>query len=113
MTAEELAWQALGDALEEYPPPCDGLDAFTADSLTEGERAWCAVLCADCLVSDLCDAYAVAAKVKCGFWSGRQYGKNGKRKAPAVDAPQDASPTSTPDGAARTLQDDQPDVEDD
>ena len=112
MTADEAAWAALDDALQDYEPPCVDIEAFTADSLNEGERALCGMCCARCLVSDLCERYAVAANVKCGFWAGRQYGNKGRRKAPAVDAPQDASPTSTPASASRTPEDEQTGVED-
>lgn len=81
MTAEERAWAALDAALQEYEPPCDGHDAFTADQLTEGERAWCAVLCAGCLVSELCETYAKAANVRVGFWAGHSYTTKGRSKA--------------------------------
>lgn len=80
MTTEDAAWAALSSALDHYEPPCTDLDDFTADRLSESARDECAALCARCLVSDLCEAYAVAANVKCGFWAARQYGKNGKRK---------------------------------
>ncbi len=112
MTAEDAAWAALDDALQDYEPPCDGNPLFTADSLNEGERALCGMCCARCHVADLCEGYAKAANVKCGFWAGRQYGKNGRRKVPAVDAPQDASPTSTPASASRTPEDEQTGIED-
>lgn len=65
MTAEEAAWAALDDALQDYEPPCEGNPLFTADRLTDGEREALGYRCARCLVSDLCEAFATAANVKC------------------------------------------------
>lgn len=81
MTAEDAAWAALDEALQDYEPPCVGHDAFTADQLTEGERAWCAVLCARCPVFALCEAYATAASVRVGFWAGHAYTTKGRSRA--------------------------------
>lgn len=64
------AWEALNTALEEATPPCKGHGLFTADRLTDKERAHCASICAGCLLVDLCDAYANAARVTSGFWGG-------------------------------------------
>lgn len=81
MTAEDAAWAALDDALQDYEPPCDGNDLFTADGLGESARSECAALCARCLVSDLCEAFADAANVKCGFWAGYAYTTKGRSQA--------------------------------
>lgn len=112
MTAEEAAWAALDDALQDYEPPCDGNELFTADGLGESARAECAALCARCLVSDLCEAFADAANVKCGFWAGHQYGNYGRRKAHPVPSAEAALPPSAPASASSALQDDQPDAPD-
>ncbi|WP_460802274.1 WhiB family transcriptional regulator [Microbacterium sp. GXF6406] len=72
MTAEDLAWQALSDALDEVTPRCTDNPLFTADRLTNEEQEACGHMCASCPVFDLCDAYAKAAGVKAGFWAGRQ-----------------------------------------
>lgn len=78
MSAEARAWDALDSALEWYAPPCDDDPLFTADRLTEGERALCELACARCLVSVLCGNYAEAANVPSGFWAGHQYTPKGR-----------------------------------
>lgn len=72
MTAD-AAWDALSSALEHVTPPCEGLDAFTADRLTDDERYMCESICAGCPLADVCEAYATAAQVESGFWAGRSY----------------------------------------
>ena len=72
MTAED-AWDALNASLRDSPPPCDQRALFTADRLTEEQRALCASICADCPVFELCGAYATTARVTSGFWAGHLY----------------------------------------
>ena len=78
MTAEELALDALNRALKWYETPCADDPSFTADRLTESERALCELACARCLVSNLCEGYAKAAGVTAGFWSGHSYTSKGR-----------------------------------
>jgi hypothetical protein len=77
MTADD-AWGDLSASLEDSEPLCNGLELFTADRLPDEDRAWCASICALCPVTDLCDAYATAAKVTAGFWAGHFYTSKGK-----------------------------------
>jgi hypothetical protein len=72
------AWDALNEALEDCAPPCAGRALFTADQLSDEERADCASICANCPVADLCGAYATADKVTSGFWAGHHYTEKGK-----------------------------------
>ncbi|WP_347756815.1 WhiB family transcriptional regulator [Agrococcus sp. ProA11] len=74
-----VAWSALNAALEDNAPPCDGRALFTADRLSEEERALCASICASCPVLDLCNAYAVASGPTFGFWAGHAYSLGGKQ----------------------------------
>lgn len=78
----DLALQALNASLQETAPPCDGRALFTADRLTDEERALCASICAACPVADLCGAYATAVRVTFGFWGGHPYTPKGKTTAP-------------------------------
>lgn len=79
------AWQALDAALHRYTPPCKGRAVFTADRLDDDEREYCERLCGRCLVSDLCDDYAIAAKVDSGFWAGSS--RSPKRRQAEQQAP--------------------------
>lgn len=81
----DTAWDALNAVLYDYTPPCDGLPLFTADRRDDEERALCASVCAPCPIADLCNAYAVAAKVESGFWAGTDHGP--KRATPSTTAP--------------------------
>lgn len=80
MTAD-AAWDALNEALEDVTPPCSGLPLFTADSLTDEQRAECSRICARCPIADLCDAYATAAKADAGFWAGVERSPKRRRAA--------------------------------
>jgi hypothetical protein len=73
------AWDALSSALARIAPPCDGKALFTADRLTPTQRAECAAVCAPCPVADLCETYAVTAKVESGFWAGHSYTFKGRK----------------------------------
>ena len=75
----EQAWDALNAALQKAAPPCDGRALFTADRLTDEQRAACASICATCPLLDLCEAYAVTARVTSGFWAGEHYTSKGTR----------------------------------
>lgn len=86
MTAEELALDRLNDALKWYETPCADDPLFTADQLTEAERALCGLACARCLVSNLCEGYAKAANVPSGFWAGVQYTPKRRAKATPEEA---------------------------
>ncbi|WP_456286242.1 WhiB family transcriptional regulator [Microbacterium sp. JZ70] len=72
------AWDALSAALDRYRPPCAGVALFTADGLKPAQRAECKAICDGCLVSDLCEDFAVAAKVPAGFWAGRAHTPKGR-----------------------------------
>ena len=97
MTAEEVAWQALSDALDEVTPRCTGNPLFTADRLTNEEREALGYMCAGCPVFDLCADYADAAGVKAGFWAGQLFTIKGPSKftpsttTQATDAEADSS----------------------
>lgn len=67
------ARHALNEALKYAEPACNGRSLFTADRLTDDQRALCAYICAGCPVFDLCDAYATAANPEVGFWAGHVY----------------------------------------
>jgi hypothetical protein len=75
----DVAWDALHASLREFLPPCHARDLFTADRLSDEQRAECASICATCPVADLCDAYATAANVPSGFWAGHLYTPKGKQ----------------------------------
>lgn len=75
----DAAWEALNAEVRDYAPPCDGHALFTADGLSDEQRALCASICAECPVVALCDAYATAAKVTSGFWAGHSYTEKGKK----------------------------------
>jgi hypothetical protein len=74
-----LAWDALNASLQETATPCDGRALFTADRLSDEQRALCASICTTCPIAVLCDAYASAAKVPSGFWAGHSYSPKGKK----------------------------------
>lgn len=99
MSADE-AWELLNAELEEVAPPCDGLDEFTADRLSDDERELCELICARCPLLDLCDAYASAAKVPSGFWAGYSWTHNGKQ--PSGPRPRGGRPKKTTDAEADT-----------
>lgn len=96
MTAEEdaeAAYAALTDALEDVTAPCEGIELFTTEGrLAPVDEAFCRALCDSCLVQRECDAYAVAADVRVGFWAGIKWTQKGRQ--PRKDAP--ASPAPTP-----------------
>lgn len=85
MTAEDLAWQALSDVLDEVTPRCDGIDAFTVDKPPPADQEFMASLCAACPVLPECSAYVAAAKPAAGFWAGRQFGVK-KKPTKTTDA---------------------------
>lgn len=93
MTAADAAWDALSSALERYEPPCTDLDTFTMDKLSADDQAFCATLCARCLVLPECSAYARATKPAAGFWAGRQYGT--KKVTPSTTDAEAVSPATT------------------
>jgi hypothetical protein len=75
VTLEDLAWQALGKALEDVTVPCAGDPLFTMDSPTKDAQEFMASLCAACPVLELCGTYAATAKPAAGFWAGKLRGK--------------------------------------
>lgn len=85
------AYATLASALRDYEPPCNGHDVFTSSSLTDLERAVCSSICARCLIADLCDGYATAAKVDSGFWAGVDRSPKRKRATPSTTAPDGTS----------------------
>ena len=99
MTLDD-AWEALSASLQDFAPPCEGRALFTADRLTDDERALCESICARCPVADLCDAYATAAKVDSGFWAGHSYTQSGKQ--PAGPRPRGGRPKKNTDAEAVT-----------
>lgn len=78
MTADE-AWDALNAAMEDDAPLCEGQALFTTDGLNNEDRAVCASICVRCPVADLCNAYAMAAKMTSGFWAGRYYSPKARK----------------------------------
>ena len=97
MSAEE-AWEALSAELEEVEPLCNGRALFTADGLTDDQRADCASICARCRIADLCDAYATAARVDSGFWAGHSYSSKGQQPAGPRPRPGRPKKNTAPDG---------------
>jgi hypothetical protein len=96
----DAAWLSLNAALQDREPKCAGLDDFTADALTDEERAWCASICGSCPVSAECDEYASAAGVTAGFWAGHSWTHHGKQ--PSGPRPRGGRPKKTPDAEAVT-----------
>ncbi|GAA2910655.1 hypothetical protein JOD62_001700 [Microbacterium keratanolyticum] len=78
MSADD-AWDALNDALAHTTPACEGRVLFTADRLSDDQRALCKSICARCPLFDLCDAYAITAKVESGYWAGHSYSPKGRK----------------------------------
>lgn len=99
MTPDE-AWLSLNAALQDAEPECAGLDLFTADGLSDADRAVCASICAQCPVIELCDAYASAAGVIAGFWAGHAYTVKGKQ--PSGPRPPGGRMKKTTDAEADT-----------
>lgn len=93
MSADD-AWEDLKAVLEHYAPPCSEHDVFLYADLTELERAVCASICAGCPIRDLCDHYAVAARVDSGFWAGVD--RTPKRKRATSTTAPGGSRYSTP-----------------
>lgn len=61
-TEANAAWDALHVSLHKSAPPCNRRALFTADRLSNEQRAECGSICATYSVAVLCDAYATAAK---------------------------------------------------
>lgn len=93
VTLEDLAWQALSNALEDQVPPCAGKAMFTADRPTADEQGACAFICAACPLLALCGTYAATAKPSVGFWAGRQHGRKPRTKTTSTTADRTASGT--------------------
>ncbi|MGM7671458.1 WhiB family transcriptional regulator [Microbacterium sp. A93] len=75
----DAAYAQLSRALDRRAPECDGIDLFTADTLTKADAATLAPICAACDVALLCRQYAKAAKPTVGFWAGKQYVGRGRK----------------------------------
>lgn len=73
------AWNALSEALDDNAPACRGDVRFTAERLTDREREDCESICGRCIVLDLCDAYALTARVEAGYWGGYLYSPKGRK----------------------------------
>lgn len=78
----DMAWARLSAALRDSAPGCAGLDIFTADQLTGDQLDFCDGICTRCPVFDLCDAFALAARVQAGFWAGRLFSPKATTTAP-------------------------------
>ena len=70
MTHASDAYTRLTLAMEQQTPSCDGIDAFTSDTLDREDRANLAAICADCPLQVQCAEYARAAKPTAGYWAG-------------------------------------------
>lgn len=79
----EQAYDQLSRALAERGPECDGVDLFTADRLTRADIEVLKPICAACDVALLCRQYAKIAKLKHGYWAGRNYGETHKQREAA------------------------------
>lgn len=64
---------ALLEALKANPAPCKDVAGFIAD---RPDSAQLRPICVRCPVLAQCDAYAVAAKIRTGFWAGVDRSKN-------------------------------------
>ncbi|MGN7188846.1 WhiB family transcriptional regulator [Microbacterium enclense] len=64
---------ALLEALKANPAPCKDVAGFIADR-PDSEKL--RPICASCPVLAQCDAYAVAAKIRAGFWAGVDRGRS-------------------------------------
>ncbi|GAA2865729.1 WhiB family transcriptional regulator [Microbacterium arabinogalactanolyticum] len=54
-------------------PECNHIDLFTADILTRADTEVLKPICAACDVALLCRQYAKPARLKHGFWAGKDY----------------------------------------
>lgn len=61
-------YAALTDAIRTTRPACAGVDAFTADSVTEERAIAMDATCSRCELLELCRAYATAARPVAGYW---------------------------------------------
>lgn len=80
----EQAYDQLSRALTERGPECDGVDLFTADHLTRADIEVLKPICAACDVALLCRQYAKTAKLKHGYWAGRNYGETQEQRSEAA-----------------------------
>ncbi|WP_419719562.1 WhiB family transcriptional regulator [Microbacterium oxydans] len=94
MSADD-AWEDLKAVLEHCAPPCSGHDVFLSADLTELERAVCTAICAGCPIRDLCNHYAVAARVDSGFWAGVDRASR-RRARPCTSTPDAEAASSAP-----------------
>ncbi|WP_396654964.1 WhiB family transcriptional regulator [Microbacterium foliorum] len=93
MFAED-AYDHLEAAIRDNTPPCSGLHLFTADSRTDEQRAACSSICARCPITDLCGAYATAAKADFGFWAGVDRAARGRGRPRASTTDAEAVPSA-------------------
>lgn len=74
------ALDCLNTAMEERPPACDGIGAFTANYLPPADRKTLADICAHCDLQLLCRQYVDTGKPPVGFWAGHYYGPKTRPK---------------------------------
>jgi Transcription factor WhiB len=75
------AFAHLTKALDARAPECNGIDLFTADTLTVADEAVLAPICASCDLALLCRQYASTAKPTVGYWAGRRYSQRATQAA--------------------------------
>lgn len=80
----EYAYDQLSRALTERAPECNGIDLFTADTLSRADIEVLKPICATCDVALLCRQYAKTAKLKHGYWVGRNHGETQKQRSEAA-----------------------------
>lgn len=73
------AYAQLSRALDTRAPECDDIDLFTADSLTPSDIEVLKPICARCDVALLCRQYAKTARIKHGFWAGKDHSPKSAR----------------------------------
>lgn len=62
---------ALVRAMEDTPPACDGLEAFTHDRFADPEQTeMMRGICRACPLLELCRTFAIAGRPAAGMWAG-------------------------------------------
>jgi hypothetical protein len=73
------AYDLLHTAMTETLAPCNGIELFTAETLSPADKAVLRPICDTCPLFDLCRTYAELARPTAGLWAGKTYGNRPKR----------------------------------
>ena len=80
MSRASEAYDTLQKAMTVTLAPCDGIELFTADTLSNADKAALTAICDTCLLFDKCRTYADAARPTAGLWAGKTYTTRTKDK---------------------------------